>query len=59
MPIGVEEGLKHPSSILCDALVSMPKSALTDYVGALAPEKLAELGKALAVALSLEPAVGS
>jgi hypothetical protein len=27
----VAEGLKHDSSILCDALVSLPKSALTEF----------------------------
>ena len=30
---GVEEGLAHESSIHCDEVVSLPKSALTDYVG--------------------------
>jgi mRNA interferase MazF len=30
--VGVAEGLKHDSSILCDALVSLPKSALTDFI---------------------------
>ena len=34
---GVEEGLLHESSILCDALVSLPKSALTDFIGSLSP----------------------
>ncbi len=30
--VGLEEGLKHESSIHCDALVSLPKAMLTDYV---------------------------
>jgi len=51
--IGIAEGLKHESAIHCDELVSLPKSVLTDYVGMLSPEKLAELGRALAVALDL------
>ncbi|MBM4121603.1 MAG: type II toxin-antitoxin system PemK/MazF family toxin [Nitrospira sp.] len=51
--IGADEGLKHESSIHCDALVSLPKSALTDYVGALSPAKLDELDHALRVALDL------
>ena len=59
VPVGTEEGLKHPSSILCDALVSMPKSALTDYVGSLGPGAVAKLDQALAVALAIEPAVDS
>lgn len=51
--IGIEEGLKHESAIHCDELVSLPKSALTDYVGTLSPSKLAELNEALAVAVGL------
>jgi len=51
--IGIAEGLKHESAIHCDELVSLPKSVLTDYVGMLSPEKLAELDRALAVALDL------
>jgi mRNA interferase MazF len=33
--IGVNEGLKHDSAVFCDDLISLPKSLLTDYVGAL------------------------
>lgn len=51
--IGVEEGLKHPSSIHCDELVSMPKSKLTDYVGSLSKAKLNLLDAALKRALDL------
>ena len=51
--VGVEEGLKHDSAIHCDELVSLPKSALTDYVGSLSAAKIAELNGALAVALEL------
>jgi len=29
--VGLEEGLKHDSGIHCDELVSLPRSALTDY----------------------------
>ncbi|MDP2639513.1 MAG: type II toxin-antitoxin system PemK/MazF family toxin [Betaproteobacteria bacterium] len=50
---GVEEGLAHESSIHCDEVVSLPKSALTDYVGALSPQKLAALNRALRIALDL------
>jgi len=53
VPIGIEEGLKHESAIHCDELVSLPKSALTDYVGTLSQAKLTELNEALAVALGL------
>jgi mRNA interferase MazF len=51
--VGIEEGLKHESAIHCDELVSLPKSALTDYVGTLSRAKLTELNEALAVALGL------
>jgi mRNA interferase MazF len=51
--IGLDEGLKHESSIHCDELVSLPKSSLTDYVGALTPEKIEELNRALRIALNV------
>ena len=53
VPVGMEHGLKHDSSIHCDELVSLPKSVLTDYVGSLLRDKLAELNQALRVALDL------
>ena len=52
--VGVDEGLKHDSSIHCDELVSLPKSALTDYVGSLSAEKVADLRKALRLALDVD-----
>lgn len=51
--IGIDEGMKHESSIHCDELVSLPKSALTDYIGALSSEKIEELNKALRIALDI------
>lgn len=51
--VGQAEGLKHESSIHCDELVSLPKSALTDFVGTLSAEKLEHLNRALAAALDL------
>jgi len=51
--IGPEEGLKHPSWIMCDSLVSMRKSDLTNYVGSLSKSKIAELNLALEMALDL------
>jgi mRNA interferase MazF len=51
--IGTEEGLKHPSSIHCDELVSIPKSKLTDYIGSLSITKLKFLDQALENALEL------
>ena len=51
--VGEGEGLKHASSIHCDELVSLPKSKLTNFVGALAAEKVALLDEALRVALDV------
>jgi len=51
--VGVDEGLKHDSAIHCDELVSLLKTVLTDYIGALSRDKLAELNQALAAALDL------
>ena len=51
--IGIEEGLKHESSIHCDELVSISKTALTHYVGSLKPDKMFLLDQALKVALGL------
>ncbi|HEY7700101.1 MAG TPA: type II toxin-antitoxin system PemK/MazF family toxin [Vicinamibacteria bacterium] len=52
--IGPEEGLKHESAIHCDELVSIPKSALTDFVGTLPASKLRMLDLALIAALGIE-----
>ena len=51
--VGVDEGLKHDSSVHCDELVSLPKSALTHYVGTLSPAKVCALNDALRVALDI------
>ena len=51
--VGVEEGLKHDSSVHCDELVSLPKSVLTNYIGALSFDKLQMLDRALQIALEL------
>jgi mRNA interferase MazF len=51
--IGPGEGLKHMSWIMCDNLVSLRKSELTDYVGSLSRAKIAELSRALKMALDL------
>lgn len=52
--VGVDEGLKHESSIHCDELVSLLKSRLTDYVGSLSSRKLQLLDGALQCALGLD-----
>ncbi|MGA2072146.1 MAG: type II toxin-antitoxin system PemK/MazF family toxin [Terriglobia bacterium] len=53
VPVGPEEGLKHPSWIMCDNLVSLRKADLTDFLGSLSRSKLAELDRALKMALDL------
>ncbi|MBA3534455.1 MAG: type II toxin-antitoxin system PemK/MazF family toxin [Ardenticatenales bacterium] len=52
--IGVEEGLKHESSIHCDELISLPKMMLTHFVGSLSPERIQELNRALRLALAVD-----
>ncbi len=53
VPVGIDEGLKHDSSIHCDELASLPKSVLTHYVGLLSLEKIRALNEALRIALEL------
>jgi mRNA interferase MazF len=52
--VGPEHGLKHESSIHCDALVSVQKSLLTRFVGTLPPSKLLELDRAIVAAADLD-----
>jgi mRNA interferase MazF len=54
VPAGIDEGLKHDSSIHCDELVSLPKSALTRFVGTLSPDRLTQLKDALRVAVAID-----
>ena len=54
VPVGREEGLKHDSAIHCDELVSLPKAALTDFVGYLSPINQGHLDEALVTALGIE-----
>lgn len=51
--VGPTEGLKHESSIHCDELVSLPKSALTNFIGTLSLQKIKALNQALQIALDL------
>jgi mRNA interferase MazF len=51
--IGPDEGLKHSSWIMCDNLVSLRKSDLTQYVGSLAESTFTQLDGALKQALDL------
>jgi mRNA interferase MazF len=53
VPVGIDEGLKHDSSIHCDALMSLPKAMLTNYVGSLSSAKIQSLNRALRIALDI------
>lgn len=55
LPLGPSEGLKHASFGRCDELISVPRSKLTDYVGALPADREHELNRALAIALDIHP----
>jgi mRNA interferase MazF len=50
--IGIDEGLKHDSAVYCDELVSLPKTMLTDYIGALSDAKMELVNAALRIALA-------
>lgn len=52
--VGPDEGLKHESWIMCDNLVSVRRSDLTQFVGSLSYMKTLELDEALRIALALE-----
>jgi mRNA interferase MazF len=54
IPIGVDEGLKHDSSIHCDALMSLPKTLLTNYIGQLSLDKIQSLNYALKISLNID-----
>lgn len=51
--LGPDEGLPRTSAARCDCLALMFKRKLTTFVGALPARKIAELNRALAVALEL------
>jgi mRNA interferase MazF len=52
--IGPDQGLKHESWIMCDNLISVRKTELSQYVSLLSPAKIAELDRALRKALNLQ-----
>lgn len=56
--IGIDEGMRHESSVHCDELISLPKSMLTRFVGSLRGARLAELDAALVAALDLKADTG-
>ncbi|MEE3259682.1 MAG: type II toxin-antitoxin system PemK/MazF family toxin [Candidatus Latescibacterota bacterium] len=55
VPVGIEQGLKRDSSIYCDELISIPKTALTHFIGTLPFPKIEALNQALTIAVGLNP----
>ena len=51
--IGIEEGLKHKSWIMCDNRVSLRKAGITNQIGCLSRSKLARLNEALKMGMDL------
>lgn len=51
--VGPEEGLARTGAVNCDNLFTLPRRVLTRRIGRLGPGKLAELDRALMVALGL------
>lgn len=49
--LGISEGLPVASVAAMDGVLTFPKSMLVRRIGALAPERLGELGQALAAAI--------
>lgn len=52
--VGADEGLRYDSVIRCDDMTKIEKARLTDYVGSLRADKIAELDEALRIALDLD-----
>jgi mRNA-degrading endonuclease toxin of MazEF toxin-antitoxin module len=51
--VGPEEGVPRSSAVRCDFLMLMAKLKLTAFVGSLSERRLAELERALQIALGL------
>ena len=54
VPLGTGEGLARECVVNCDNLFTLPKRALGRRRGALGPEQLDELNRALRIALELD-----
>jgi len=50
VPVGVEEGLKHPSAINLDHVQTVARKDLEGFVGRLDPEKMEAVCRALDIA---------
>ena len=54
VPVGIDNGLKHESSIHCDQLISIHKNSLHNFVGTLNPSQMEALDRALAIAVGID-----
>lgn len=52
--VGVAEGLKHHSAVKLDQVQTVEQSKLVGYVGRLAPNKMRDVCRALAIAVGCE-----
>ena len=50
VPVGVEEGLKHPSAVNLDYVQTVEQARLGRFVGTVSEEKMTHVFRALAVA---------
>jgi mRNA interferase MazF len=54
VPLGTAEGLKGPSAAKLDALQTVEKKRLGRFLGSIAPERRAEIRRAVLFAMELE-----
>ena len=52
--VGVVEGLKHESAVNLDHVQTVEKTRLVGYIGALGPEKMGAVCRAMAVAVGCD-----
>ncbi len=50
VPVGADEGLKHPSAVNLDHVQTVERTRLVGYVGSLPPAKMRNVCRALAIA---------
>ena len=58
VPVGIDNGLKHDSSIHCDELVSIPKRMLKNFIGTLHPAQMIAINKSLTIAVGIDATAG-
>ena len=56
VPVGVDEGLKHPSAVNLDHVQTVEQARLSTYVGEIGRQKMREVCRALAIAVACDRA---